>query len=246
MVEERDYEAEARKEGWVPQDEWKGPEDKWKPAQQFVEDGEKINPILRKKVDNLESRINELLESNKKLNEFTQRSIDKEKKEKAELVKQLEAARKQAVTDGDGEAFAQADAKLQSLRESEPPQKEELSPVAQRWLNDNNWYNTDPVLGPYADGIADRLVMQGYTPGSEAYFKELTVRVHDAFPDKFENPKRSKPNGVEHEGSKTVASNARTFANLPPDAKKQYEIFKRDIPGFTKEQYVEHYDWETE
>ena len=245
-MEDRDYETEARDQGWRPETEWEGdpPKSGFKTAQQFVEDGEKINPILRNKIDRLESRVEQLLDSNKKFGEFTQRSIDREKKEKAEVVKKLEEARKQAVSEGDGEAFAAADKQLKELDQPDI-QPGDLDPVAKNWLQSNRWYEKDPVLGPYADGIADRLVAQGYTPGSQAYFGELTQRVKDAFPDKFENPNRKKSNGVETDGEKgSEVSGAKTWANLPADAKRECEQFMRDIPGFKKEDYIAQYDWE--
>ena len=36
----RDYEAEARDMGWVPQEEYRGDPQRWKPADQFDKDGE--------------------------------------------------------------------------------------------------------------------------------------------------------------------------------------------------------------
>ena len=45
----RDYEQEARANNWVPEEEWKGdpPKQGFKTAQQWVEDGEKILPIVQ-------------------------------------------------------------------------------------------------------------------------------------------------------------------------------------------------------
>lgn len=40
-------EEQARHLGWVPQDEWKGPADKWRPANEFLARGEEIMPILK-------------------------------------------------------------------------------------------------------------------------------------------------------------------------------------------------------
>src|SRR5690606_35489735 len=47
MTGEVDYEAQAKSMGWVPQDEWKGDPDKWTDAQEYVERGEQVLPILR-------------------------------------------------------------------------------------------------------------------------------------------------------------------------------------------------------
>lgn len=241
----RDYEAEARKEGWVPQEDWKGPEDAWKPAEQFVKDGENINGILRKKVDRLETRVEELLQTNEKFKDFSKRALDKEKKENDRLIKELEVVRKQAVTDGDGDAFARADEQLQELRSQnyDQPDTSGLDPAAQRWLEQNPWYQTDDRLGAYADGIADRLRARGFT--GAAYWDELTRQVKETFPDHFGNPNRRRANGVEGGGERdSKDSKAKTWENLPEEAKRAYTQFKRDIPGFKKEDFLAQYDWE--
>jgi hypothetical protein len=241
---ERDWEGEASAEGWAPEAQWKGDPKRWKSAEQFVRDGEKIVPILKSKVDRLDQRVEQLMESNKKLNEMSKRSLDKERRENDRLIKQLEEMRKQAVTNGDGEAFASADSQIQSLQQQghPVPEQDNLDPLAEQWLSHNPWYAQDDRLGAFADGIADRLRARGYT--GQAYFDELTRQVQETFPDEFENPNRKRASGVESGGEKTIVSNTKSFDSLPKDAKAAYQQFKRDIPGFTKEQFVEQYDWE--
>jgi hypothetical protein len=241
-VSERDWESEAAAEGWAPQDNWKGDPDKWKTAEQFVKDGEKIVPILKSKVERLDHRVEQLLESNKKLNEISQRTLEREKRENKRLIQELEDMRKQAITDGDGEAFAKADSQIRSLQEQDVPQEDGLDPLAEKWLSSNPWYASNDRLGAFADGIADRLRARGFT--GQAYFDELTRQVHEAFPNEFENRNRKRASGVESGGEKASVSNTKTFDSLPSDAKAAYQQFKRDIPGFTKEQFVEQYDWE--
>ena len=238
-VESVDFESLAAKDGWAPLDHWKGDPDKWKTAEQFVEDGKNINGILKSKVDRLDQRVNELLESNRKFNEFSQRSLKKEQDEKKSLIKQLEQVRKTAITEGDGDAFAKADEQIQELRQ---PQSNGIDPLAEAWLSDNSWYKTDPVLSTFADGLVDRVIQEGYR--DKAYYSELTKRTKEAFPERFENPKRKQPNSVEDGGEQVVVSKDRTFDKLPKEAKSAYAMFKRDIPGFTKEQFVANYDWE--
>ena len=240
-TEEVSYEAEASKDGWAPQDQWKGDPDKWKTAEKFVSDGKNINGILKSKIERLDGRVNELLESNKKFNEFSQRSLDKEKAETAKLIKELEQVRKTAVTEGDGDAFANADSHINELRQ-EPAQERPADPYAEQWLRDNDWYNTDEELATFADGIAGRVIKGGFM--GKAYYDELTRRVEKAHPAKFGNANRDKPNAVESGSETVIDSKDQTFVNLPKEAKDAYKNFKRDIPGFTKEQYVEQYDWE--
>jgi len=40
--------AEAKRQGWVPEEEFNGPEGKWVDAETFVKKGKEINALLRK------------------------------------------------------------------------------------------------------------------------------------------------------------------------------------------------------
>jgi hypothetical protein len=239
--EQRDYEAEAKEQGWAPEEEWRGKPEDFKSAEQFIKDGENIPAILKSKVEKLEGRVEQLLDSNKKFNEMSQRTLKKEREEKEKAIAQLEDVRKQAITEGDGEAFDRADKQINELREDIQPQTTEIDPVAKKWLDSNPWYETNDKLAVHADGLADRLVAKGYT--GQAYFDELTRQVHEAFPEEFGNKNRSKPSSVES-ATPSSPSSKHTFDSLPADAKEAYAQFKRDIPGFTKDQFVEQYDWD--
>lgn len=244
MEDERNYEEEARNDGWKPEGEWKGdpPNGGFKTAEQFVTDGENINGMLKGKVERLEARMTEVMASSKSLNEMTQRTLAKEKAEKAELIKTLQATKAQAITDGDGVAVVDAENKIEQLREEPQNQTQQLDPQQQAWLDNNSWYETNPKLAAYANGISDRLIGQGYT--GQAYFSELTKETKAAFPDDFENPNRKRPSSVEAGGEAGTESSEHTFDNLPKEAKQQFARDVVNIPGFTKEQFVEFYDWE--
>src|SRR5574337_489576 len=54
---ERDYESEAKEMGWRPQAQYKGDPEKWVDAQEFVERGEHILPILKANTNKLRSEL---------------------------------------------------------------------------------------------------------------------------------------------------------------------------------------------
>lgn len=238
VPEGRDYEAEAKAQGWSP--DFKGDPDKFKSAEQFVKDGENIPAILKSRVDKLEGRVEQLLDSNQKLNEFSKKAQDRERKEKEKVISELQELRKQAISDGDGDAFDSADKQINELNKV-PDEAPPLDPNAQKWLDSNKWYETNAKLQAFADGMADRIVAEGFT--GKAYFDELTKRTKEVFPEEFGNKNREKPNAVS-DSVPVADSSAHTFDALPKEAKEAYATFKRDIPGFTKDQFVEQYDWD--
>jgi hypothetical protein len=244
-MSEVNYEEEASKDGWVPQEEWKGAPEKWVDAQTFVENGQKINGILKSKVERLESALEENKRAAKEFKEWTDKQREKERTELKSRIAELEKEREKAVSEGDGQKFTEVDREIRKLEKA--PQDDPLKEIAAAWQTENTWYKprSDDELSIYADGIADRVAAEGYT--GRAYFNEITRRVQSRFPEKFDNPRRSAPASVEAPGaSRDRPSNGRSFNDLPPDAKAQCSRFLKEIPGFTKEAFLEQYDWDEE
>jgi hypothetical protein len=245
MDEERDYESEARQEGWRPKEEWNGDETKWVDAESFVKKGENILPIVRKKLKSVEARLEQVSETARKHDEWTKKAIQKEREKNKEMLAELEVARAQAITDGDGQEFTRTDREIQRLRESDGPDPtvDEYNKIANKWASENEWYMKDQDLHIYADGLADIIANEGYT--GQAYFNELTRRVKESHPDKFENKARKKPNGVDEGGSKSTSeAKPKSYGALPKDAQAACDAFVRDIPGYKREDYLATYDWE--
>ncbi len=242
MSDERDYEKEALADGWNP--DFDGPSKK--DAKTFVEDGEKISGMLKGKIGRLEERIDSLTQSNADFKQYTDKQINKELAKNKELIVELEKTKAQAITDGDGIKAVQADREIQDLQVQTQPENGQLANVeGDKWFASNDWYAKNPVLHAQADGFADQLRAQGYDDQSALFFNELTSRVKDAHPKEFGNPNRQRAGTVETEGTKEVTdSKAETWANLPADAKAAAKRFEKDIPGFSKDDYVAQYEWE--
>ena len=234
----RDFESEARKEGWVPEEEFKGDNrpTEFVDAQTFIERGERSAGILKQKVDTLSAEVERLKTSHKDYGEFNRRFLDKERKQYDQRLKELEAQREQAISEGDGQTFTKADQQIKQLER--PPQ--DISPDAQAWVNENAWYNADEQMRDYADGLAPKLIQQGFR--GTAYWQELTKRSHEAFPHKFNNPRRNDPQTVETDGKDEKEPEPRSFSALPPEAKAVFQQFKEDF-GMTQKEYLDQYDW---
>jgi len=240
MSEERDYEKEALADGWNPNFEGEGKKD----AKTFVEDGEKISGMLKNKIGHLEERIDALTQTNAEFKQYTDKQRQNDAKENKRLVAELEAVKAQAITDGDGVAAVKAERDIQDLKVEDPsPQVDpELERLAREWGTANEWYGKDQELTEYAEFIYPRVIADGYT--GKAYYDEMTRRVKSQHPEKFKNPNRNKAGSVESGGDKGGESKDQTWANLPAADKAVANRFIKDMPGFTKEQFLAEYDWE--
>lgn len=249
MSQENDFEARAREDGWMPESEWKGDPAKWIPAEEFVKRGENFLPIVnaklrkeRERTAKLEADVNELREGNKQFLQFHEQTLAKEKKEREKAIADLEAERKKAITEGDGDAFDRADKKLQEARTAPPPKPAGPSPDMQAWLIENPWYTTDKKLQKMADGLSDILAEESPTLKGRAFLDKLAELVKAEVPHKFLNPRREQVT-TENNERKTPSQKGRTYDDLPADAKAACDKFVKTMPGFTKEAYIQHYDW---
>lgn len=249
--EKRDFEAEARTSGWVPQEQWKGPADRWVDAQKFVERGEQFFPFVQAKlkksldkIDQLEATVGELRTGNEEFRRFHETALAKQKREHEETIASLEAARNKAVTEGDGEAFAKADKQLQEARK-EPvattAAKATVPDFQRAWLADNPWYSADRELAAITDGMSDLLAAEQPTLKGRPFLDELAKRVKSTVPHKFTTQRPTTTEAHNNGGGGTKKD--RSYDALPAEAKAACDRFVKTIPGFTKEAYVASYDW---
>ena len=242
-MDDRNYEAEAREQGWKPKEEFKGA-GTWTDAQTFVEKGEKITGILKSRLDRQDREISELRNANKDFGEYQKQLRASDKRAAEARILELETKRAQAVNDGDGQEFTRAEREIQRERSmmQAPPPPEGFDPAEKAWAEANSWYGTDQQLTAFADGVSGMVEAEGYQ--GKARLDEIARRSREAFPDRFENPNKGKANGVEVGGEiETGNSEAHTYENLPPEAKAACDRF--EASGLTsKEDYVNTFEWE--
>ena len=236
---ERDYEAEAKEQGWNP--DYEGPNKA--DAKTFVEKGEKITGILKSRVDRLEQTAAELRAANKEFGEYQKQLREKDKKAAEERIAQLEALRATAITDGDGQEYNRVDREIAKARQSIQPENVNTEvALEQEWAANNQWYGRDLALTAFADGVTAMVEAEGYN--GKARLDEIARRTRETFPQKFENPKRNASNGVESGGEiETGNSKAHKYENLPPEAKAACDRFVTN-GLMSKSDYVKNFEWE--
>ena len=247
---EHNYETEARQLGWVPQEDFRGAEEKWVDAQTFVERGQQQLPILREnnrrlqgdlaatkgrlaQLETLFAGAQESLVELKKFHDetFTAR-VDAEKA-------RIRAEIKEARESGDVEAELDAQERLGGLQKETkqvtqeaktPPvqqqQQETLTPEFLAWKAANPWFEQDKKKTAVAMALA--LTVQQSNPGvvGEKFFEKLDEELAETFP--------SRPNGSKVEGSRGGSGGGQGgggYADLPADAKAQCDKDAKKFVG---------------
>jgi hypothetical protein len=182
-------EQEARSHGWRPKEEFEADEKntgkRWRTAEDFMDRKSLFDKIDEVKNENktLRKGIQSLAEHNAK--------VEKSAYEKA--LATLKAERQQALDDEDLVRAERIRDQMDEVKEKmdsvqAPAVAVETPPAIQEWKQANPWYQKDEVMTVYADGIGNRLAMQGMPP--ELVLKEVERRVRDNFPERFRNPNK--------------------------------------------------------
>jgi len=265
--QEPTYESEARAQGWVAKEEFRGSEDDWVDAETFVRRGKEIMPILRKNNEKLLKELGEAKkaaeearEAAKEFREFQKQQFERKTKELEAQLQELKQAKRDAITNGDGDRAIAIDDAMDELKEQRLEAKEELKaaeakakevpqvtadPALNAWMDKNDWFGTDSRMTGIANGLGVTLRQENPNLNGQAFLDRLDQELAEVFPDKFgkkrtPNPMEGTPNGT---ARPSVSSGKKTYTNLPAEAKAACDKFvKQGL--MTKEQYVAEYDWE--
>jgi hypothetical protein len=252
----QDYEAEARVMGWRPEPEWRGDPSAFVSAEEFVRRGKEITPILRKNNEKLiaeirqrDDRIAQIQATMQQLVEFNKGN---EERAYTQALADLKQQRKDAVSSMDGDRFAEVEEQIEAMNAAreiaasvntapQPPASQPaIDPSFETWSHQNSWYLEDAGLRRRADIIGKVLREEGNTDSGEAFLNKVRDEMVEMYPDKIGTARRQ-AGRVEGTSSRASRSNGKSYRDLPSEAKALCDTFVRDIPGFTREQYVTDY-----
>ena len=259
--------AEAKTMGWVPEEEFKGPKENWIDADEFVEKGRHVMPILlannkrlqqelltrTQKIDTLLAEVTNtkagvaVLE--KHYQEATKRAVAAERER---LMGELKTAREDDDVEGEEKIREQlADLKASEKAADKPlvapvtkDPDDNLSPDFKAWLADNDWFNTDHKRAKKLSRIGEDLREDGDTTEGRAFMdKCLTVLLEQ----EGEGTDTSGASKVETRGARGGGQGgggkAQTFASLPAEAKQACWSDNDDLVGPDK-LFKTQKDWE--
>jgi len=235
--------ARAQRMGWIPKDQFKGDEKKWRPAKDFLEVGEQLLPILRERNKKLDTDLSEI---KKNMGEFVAFTRAAAKREYEAKLTELEAKKDEAFDSGDKEAFLEADKEIAKLEKPvEAETKPKLDPDVQSWFDQNGWYKKDKELQSYADSMGDHFKRVNVKGGIEL-LDYVRQEVEKRFPARFDNPNRHNPPNVGDAGGNLTGGpgggKKHSFNDLPNEAKTACNNWIRNGLG-TREEYLKDYDW---
>ena len=248
-----EIEDKARRMGWVKEDNFKGDKDRWISAEKFLERGETELPIMRermKKLDGTVVGLKKTISSMKKtFGDFREYQKGLSEKAYAKALKDITQKQRVAAEDGDLETFDKMEEEKGNLTLDIPVYENNEKSESERefddWLTDNKWFNKNKKLRNYAAKMSEIISEETGLTGIELY-NEVKAETKERYPNEFkgETPRnRKKATMVVADGETKPVGKKQTFGNLPASAKKACGRFIKEIPGFTKEEFLKNYEW---
>src|SRR3954470_23631210 len=135
-VEPSESEAKARRQGWRPKDEYRGPDEKWVDADAFLKRSDEELPVMRER---LKKQDRDLADLKGTVAKFAEHHAKVEKIAYERAMNEVKKQRREALAIGDADGFEQAEERLQELKEVKPAatQKEaaaEVAPEVKAWV----------------------------------------------------------------------------------------------------------------
>lgn len=225
--------ALAMEMGWAPKEKWEGPEDQWKPADQFIKDGRDINRGLSRELRGMRDQLDRVTRTSSQLLE------DKI----AERDRYWQSVHRKAVEDGDHElaerAFEERGKLAAVPKDTEEARAAEAAAAAARdFATKNSWFGTQPLPTARAREIGDMLAKAGYPPEVQVAEAEKVIRRE--YPDLYPQPRQAPGVHGTRSRSADTRSRAKGYNDMPPESRAMADDYERRH-GVKKEDFAKSY-----
>ncbi len=200
----------AQEMGWVPKEKFKGKEDDWKPAAEYIREGKTIQKTMARDLKDMRHQMDTMAKTSSAI--LQERLND----ERQRIAQQYQ----QAVEDGDPDKAWKASNRLQEINTQEQQAHNQgPAPEAQEWVQRNAWFNTHPIATAMAMKVADLHAQQG-----QPAYKQLEAAEHEvrrAYPELFGQARQDKAApSVASPGSRSASpsNKSKGFSDMPRPA----------------------------
>jgi hypothetical protein len=215
---------------------------------------------LLKELNEAKKAAEEARQAAREFREFQKDQFERKAKDLESQLEQLKVAKRDAITQGDGDRVLAIEDAMDELKDQRLEAKEELKaaeekakevpqvtadPFLNEWMDKNDWFGKDSRMTGVANGLGIEIRKENPSLTGKAFLDKLDQELTETFPDKFgkkrtPNPMEGSPNGT---ARPSVNSGKKSYNTLPAEAKAACDRFvKQGL--MTKEQYVAEYSWE--
>lgn len=228
----------AARGGWVPKEKFKGPADKWKPADQFLLDGHEIKDRVSRELREVRGTLDTLKRTSASI------MADKLREQHERLARDYQAAVEKGDPDEAHKLSRAIDGVVQQRQAVEAPGPASTSPDVDAWVEKNAWFDPkspsfDPVANERAREICAKYAASGMPHPDQLTKTETLIRRE--FPHLFDSKGPAEVNGASTRSTAAAPKKAGSYADMPKDIREAADdLLDRGLIG-SKEEYAKHY-----
>lgn len=238
-------EAEARKYGWRPKDEWRGDKSGWVDPKRFLElPSTHVKQLRAEK----EAEAEEFQRRLERLERGNRAALDAQKRQHEAELARLKQERRRAAEDGDMDMFDRldkevADAEGVQFDEPEPEQPKGPHPDVKAYMDTDEgaWIKNPVLVAEGSELINGSKIALSMSPIDQVKWAEQQLRAR--YPQMFPQPEPEKPERKPRVDGGGLASGKQQglFNKLPPEAKRAAKEFKEAGYISSLEEYAKTY-----
>lgn len=266
--EDKEIEAQARRMGWRPREEFDRPPQRWVDAKTFVERGMSELPVLRDRYRKLDSNMQvqgaeladtkrTVVEQSIVLNEMREMMKHAEDRAYVRAAQELAARERAAVESADTAAYDSIQRERRDLDATRTPPAARTpapapaqaqpvataptaNPAVEAWVAENPWFRSDPVLNSLAIAFDAQVKAEHPDWGVSDQLAEVKRLCATRFPEKFPtNHRRAAPVAVSTpSGGSSARPKQKGVKDLPKEFQDAFARFQRQMPGYTEAEYL--------
>ena len=230
------YETVAKEKGWRPKEEYEGDPEGWVGAEEFT----KRQPLF----DKIKIQNKKLKELEKTVDALAKHYSTNVAQAKERAILDLKSERREAIELGEVSRVEEIDQKIHHVNQMQEPVRAQkgLAPEIEDFVEKQGaWFNKDAEMTQFAVAYNESYLKRN--PGELSKSLDETMKaVKKAYPEKFENIRKSSPSSVE--GSAPVSQNSTKFSTnrLTSEQKLVYQQLVKVHKQLTHEQYFQSLD----
>ena len=231
--------VEARSQGWVPLDEWRGDPKEWRDADVFLERGAYFN--------RMKSQSNEIEKLNKQIKEMARFQKDIAKIERQKAIEELKEQKATALQEEDFKKVVDLDEQIteHQLKANTPepdpePTQQQADPYWQeawtKWEAKNDWYGKDQEKTRYIDSVGLGYMQLNPSATPDEILTYMSQELEVRFPSNNQTPP-SPVNSPSQRSSGSPKGKKRTVADLDENQLAMMRSFVSE-GVMTEEEYI--------
>lgn len=230
----------AMSKGWKPAEEWDGEPDAHIGAKEFL-DREPFFERIRSQSSEIKRTKKELSELKETIKELAEHHQNVREIEYKRAMEDLKARRKEAFETGDYDRLEEVEDKMKELsdiNEKQPSKAqgkessgEEVLPEVQDWMEENSWYNEDPVRKAVLEACLQQVIDKNpdITDTPRKALEEATKLAKKEVPGRFGLERNRSSSVIEPGDSDTRVRSGRNKFSARHLSEEQRAVGKRFI-----------------